>query len=352
MNNVVIIGGGVAGLSAAIHCAQRGIKTVLIEAGSYPAHKICGEFFSPEALPMLKSWGIQPEVYINQIQIYSKTSHSSLQLDSPAASMSRFVFDHALVRVARDCGVQVMTETMVRGMEHVGSEYLVDLSSGEKLAATQIVIGTGRVIQLLQPEKKTEIFRPEFVGFKAHWTGIDTADRVQFYTFPGGYIGLSAIEDGKTNIACLASIEQVNRFKSPDLFIQNLISGPLLKDVINKGFRLFPKWLTCSVPSFGVRSNPMLPNIFYIGDAAGTIPPATGDGLAIALASGALAAQYVKAHDAVGFSCAWAKKYTALLFRGRMLHHALLRPGCATLAIKICNRIPSIAQYIFNKTRS
>ncbi len=351
MNNVIIIGGGVAGLSEAIHCAQLGMNTVLIEAGTYPAHKICGEFFSPEALPLLEKFGIKPTTYINKIQIFSGNYNCSFSLDKPAGSISRFTFDHALVQVARAYGVQVITDTIVHALRRVGNEYIIDLSSGQKLATSRVIIGTGRVVQLLAPEKKPGSFTPKFIGFKAHWTGIDTCDRVQFYTFPGAYLGVSAIEDGKTNIACLASIDQVNNFKTPELFIDNLLTQIPVKNALGSGKRIFPQWLTCSVPAFGVRENPKLPNIFYIGDAAGTIPPATGDGLAIALTSGQLVAHYVDTYDAAGFLCTWTKKYGPILRNGRLLHQIMLRPSLSKISIQTCNHLPSLARFIFNMTR-
>ena len=40
---IVIIGGGLAGLTSAIHLAKLGKQVVLIEKHAYPQHKVCGE---------------------------------------------------------------------------------------------------------------------------------------------------------------------------------------------------------------------------------------------------------------------------------------------------------------------
>ena len=57
---VVIIGGGLAGLSAAIDLKKRGRSVGLIEKASFPRHKVCGEYVSNEVLPYLQSIGFDP----------------------------------------------------------------------------------------------------------------------------------------------------------------------------------------------------------------------------------------------------------------------------------------------------
>ena len=50
-NDVLIIGGGLAGLTSAIHLAKENKSIVLIEKNTYPNHKVCGEYVSNEVLP-------------------------------------------------------------------------------------------------------------------------------------------------------------------------------------------------------------------------------------------------------------------------------------------------------------
>ena len=51
--NVVIVGGGLAGLTSALHLTQSGLGVTLIEKNPYPRHKVCGEYISNEVLPYL-----------------------------------------------------------------------------------------------------------------------------------------------------------------------------------------------------------------------------------------------------------------------------------------------------------
>ena len=46
--DVIIIGGGLAGLTSAIHLSKHNIKVLLVEKTNYPSHKVCGEYISKE----------------------------------------------------------------------------------------------------------------------------------------------------------------------------------------------------------------------------------------------------------------------------------------------------------------
>jgi flavin-dependent dehydrogenase len=47
--DVAIIGGGLAGLTLSIQCANAGYNTILFEKETYPFHKVCGEYISLES---------------------------------------------------------------------------------------------------------------------------------------------------------------------------------------------------------------------------------------------------------------------------------------------------------------
>ncbi|MDZ7615337.1 MAG: FAD-dependent monooxygenase [Flavobacteriaceae bacterium] len=57
---VIIVGGGLAGLTAAIHLSRFEILTLVLEKNAYPKHKVCGEYVSNEVLPYLNWLGIDP----------------------------------------------------------------------------------------------------------------------------------------------------------------------------------------------------------------------------------------------------------------------------------------------------
>ena len=58
--NVIIVGGGLAGLTSAVHLSKKGLSVLLIEKHEYPKHKVCGEYISNEVLPYLKALDFNP----------------------------------------------------------------------------------------------------------------------------------------------------------------------------------------------------------------------------------------------------------------------------------------------------
>ena len=56
----IIIGGGLAGLTAAIGLRNCGVSVLLIEKHDFPRHKVCGEYVSNEVLPILEAFGLDP----------------------------------------------------------------------------------------------------------------------------------------------------------------------------------------------------------------------------------------------------------------------------------------------------
>ena len=59
--DVIVIGGGLGGWTAAIHLRKAGLEVMLIEKRQYPFHKFCGEYLSAEVEPYLSSLGISLE---------------------------------------------------------------------------------------------------------------------------------------------------------------------------------------------------------------------------------------------------------------------------------------------------
>lgn len=352
MNDVIIIGGGVAGLSAAIHCHELGMKPILIEAGSYPAHKVCGEFFSPECLPLLKRWGIEPKNYIRRATFVRGSQSFSFDFPTAVGSMPRYYFDHKLMQYAQSCSIGVRTQTSVEKIENDKDLYTVTTSSGEIFQSASLILGTGRVAHLLhQSAKPLEL---PYLGIKAHFkSGNIPSDLLQMFVFQGGYAGVTIVDDGIINLACLIKKSVLKSGQTPESYLFTVAQKPGYENLLKvlESQQLFD-WMHAEVPEFGIRSYSFRPNIFYIGDAAASIPPATGDGLALGLLSGALVAPYVASGDVVGFQNAWKKNYSRIFLAGRILHVCMMSRLLSSLGFFSAQRLPQLAQKFFSLTRT
>lgn len=347
----IIIGGGVAGLSAAIRLTELGKAPLVLEAGQYPGQRICGEFFSPECLPILQKWNVTPAASIEKCSFISHDKCIHFTLPATARGTSRYDFDMQLVQLARKNGAEVLTEAVVDTLLQPKSgkdPYQVVLADGRSFQSKSLMIGTGRLPQL----KHSTTSQLTYAGFKAHFSDIDMHETLEMHCFDGGYVGISPVADGIVNIACLVRLD---RMQGQDNFMQTLATQQNMQRFsqhLEKGRMLFPAWMMGKVPEFGMRQNPAWPNVFWIGDAAGSIPPVCGDGLGIAITTGVMAAEYFSDKGAEAFKKDWLQSYRRRFFWGRLLHEVVQRPYLSSFAAGCCRLFPSLPHKLFKLTRS
>ena len=395
----VIIGGGVAGLSAAIRLTELGEEPLLIEGGSYPAHKICGEFLSPECLGYLKSWNIHP-VAISQAILNTQTSHFAFPFPTQAGGISHLQLDPALAKYASECGAEILTNTLVHSFQpkkQANDPHLIQLSTHETIEALNVIIATGRY-----PNNSNKAPTMRYLGFKAHFEKIPVKDdALHMFFFPGAYLGISPIEDNKFNVACLADLRLMDNTGS-SAFIRHLVSqNPQLNSLLSEGKNLFNlktavqdnkvmqnfeleslsmeadhsqkvkaasiesdygskdcvnslssnAWMAASIPDFGMKQTPDWQDAYFIGDAAVTVPPACGNGLSMAICGGRLAAEYSIGQQPSDFKAMWTKRCASQLFWAKILHKLMLTPSYGTPLMRLSCHFPFIAKTLFELTR-
>lgn len=345
----VILGGGVAGLCAARHLLELGVHPLVIEGGGYPTHKVCGEFISPSSLPLLNQWDIHP-VPIHHVELHAKKKELSFSFHQHAGSLSHLTLDMQLARQITDRGASLLTQTKVLNFTppmHERDFHSLYLSTGEKIFAKCLLIATGRI-----PGYSSTIFEPRYIGLKTHFSGLQLNSTLYMFSFKGAYLGLSPVENGFANLACLSRIELFRQFSSPDVFIDFLIgSHPKLRELLDSGIKMKSGWMMAPIPEFGLRSVPDWPQTYWIGDAAGTIPPASGNGLSLAIASGYLAAEFAVKNQAHSFRQTWTKRSSLQIKLAKGLHRLFLNPSLGSGVLSLLNYFPSIPQKIFTMTR-
>lgn len=345
-----IIGGGIAGLCAAIRLTEWGEEPLLIEGGSYPAHKICGEFLSPECIHYLHEWNIHP-VSIPQAVLRTLNSSLLFSFPTPAGAMSHVQLGPALAHYAAKQGVKFRTHTQVKAFQpkqHAYDAHCIQLDTSETLEASHVMIATGRI-----PSYTTQTPKMCYMGFKTHFKNILSEGNLEMYSCPGAYLGIAPIGDHQYNVACLAKLKEVEKFSHPHLFIENLISQhPLIRTSLAAGDPLFDHWMTAAIPAFGIKQTPDWPDTYFIGDAAVTIPPACGNGLAMAILGGRLAAEYAARFQPEEFKKIWGKRCSSQMFWGKLLHQVLLHPSYSSPFLKLGHSFPYLSRQIFELTRN
>lgn len=351
---VLILGGGVAGLSAANRLIEQRIPVTLIEAGSYPQHKVCGEFISPEALPILNQWGLSIGSSIPQMVLHAGRSRLTYRLPRPAGSCSRFVLDHKLAQRAALLGCDLRTDTRVEDLEPGDGKtapHRVRLSSGETLSSQRLIISTGRVLAQVLKQDPPEF---NYTGFKAHFKRTAGGARLDMYSFKNGYLGMSPVDADTVNVACLLKAEVFERAGSPWAVMERLQDAHPDSDSLQQlqpEHMIFEDWLTTRMPTLGKTRPPAWPQVYFLGDAMGSIYPATGDGLAMAITSGVMAAEFAMTRADKDYRNAWDDRFASRIFWGSCLHRLMLSPGIGQTAMALGTLIPGLDSWVFEKTR-
>ena len=124
-DEVLVLGGGVAGCAASIALARKGRVVTLIERELTPQHKVCGEFLSGEALADLHALGIEVAslgaVPIDYVRLAAARRAAQAPLPFPAASLTRKALDTTLIAEAVAAGVRVERGRSVQALRRTTS---------------------------------------------------------------------------------------------------------------------------------------------------------------------------------------------------------------------------------------
>jgi hypothetical protein len=273
--SVRIVGGGPAGSAAAIAALSETPSVHIVEKSCFPRHKVCGEFLSPEIAPLLESLGIWQEflrlrpAHIKRAILHFGFRVSQSQLPEGGFGLSRYEFDRLLFKKAIAAGA-----TTTR--ERVAPVSCAAPASSNKCDYEVLAIG----------RKSIAARGRRLFGFKAHFEG-PVNDAVELFFFRGCYIGVSAVENGITNICGIAPEESLGAW---EFHIDDLIANwpPLACRV--RPLSRTSRWLTVGPLVLGRQWQHFSGrDIYPAGDALGFIDPFTGLGLVTAVATGRMA---------------------------------------------------------------
>lgn len=316
MSGIEVHGAGLAGSSAAIAARLCGAEVDLYDPSPFPRQKVCGEFLSPEVLPILDALGLSEQflelkpVRYTRLHLQFGTHSQVSALSEPAFGLSRFALDHLLVRHAQAFGATLHRQRAPRAA-----------AQGQGIRPTVTALGRHAAGSRASAPRGRRCF-----GFKAHFQG-DPLAPLTLYFDRSTYIGVNQVEGGFTNVCGIAPEPELAkvRFRVDD-FLATLPGFSALLAPLRRSM----SWITTGPVLYKQDFNQYCNRQYPAGDALSFLDPFTGSGQLCALLTGAIAG-FCAAHHTP------ADAYLALC------QGALRRPFWAASAIRAILRTPLAA---------
>jgi flavin-dependent dehydrogenase len=365
--DTAIIGGGLAGLSLAIQLSRKGYRVLLFEKETYPFHKVCGEYMSMESRDFLLGLGLPlAEWNLPRIQelMISEPNGQSLTETLPLGGfgISRFKLDAELASLAKNAGTILYENTKVTDVEFEKETFRFITSAGLFRARTACAC-YGKRSNLDIKWKRSFIHssrKRNYVAVKYHVRGRFPENRIMLHNFPGGYCGISKIEDDRY---CLCYLTLAKNLQKGSLSVKEmenrvLKKNPALREAFGQIEFLYENPLTISQISFAKKTQ-VEKHILYAGDAAGMITPLCGNGMSMALHGSKIMADCLdrflrnscsRAEMETNYQQEWRLAFARRLSMGRFLQFFFGKRILPGLLIGLLRPFPRIVRNLIRST--
>lgn len=368
--DVIIIGGGLAGLSSSILLGKSGLKVLLVEKKSYPFHKVCGEYLSNETKPFLKSLGIDPEKLgaseIRSVRISSPSGKNLFsELELGGFGLSRYILDDNLFSITQNfCDIKVNTK--VTSVHFNESLFHVALSDGKSFAS-KFVIGSYGKRDTLDKNLNRDFLKNKtgYMAVKYHIKTDYQRNEIGLDNFKNGYCGIVKIEDERYNLCYLSKRSNMEFCNSISEMEKNVLyRNPRLKELLINSDILFEKPLAINEISFD-KKEIIKDHIWMVGDTAGLITPLCGNGMSMALHSAKIACDHIlklnlseklvlsfkeRAIAEKNYIKDWRKNFAFRVFAGRQLQKIFGGEFSTEAALRTIKYIPPLKRMLIRST--
>ena len=363
--DVIIIGGGLAGLCNAIHLSKLGKKVLLIEKNEYPKHKVCGEYISNEVLPYLDFLEVNPfdlgAVRINNFQLSTtKSNIISAKLPLGGFGISRYTLDLVLSEKAKENGVTILQD-VVLNITFLKDFFQVE-TKDNNIFTSKITIGAFGKRSLLDVKMGRNFIQKKspYLGVKIHVKGNFKEDLVALHNFKGGYCGVSKVENNAINLCYITNYATFKQYKNIEDFQEQVVfKNNYLKEIFQSSEALFEKPLSISQISFETKK-PVENHILMCGDSAGMIHPLCGNGMSMAIQSAQLASNLIlnyfngeietRKELEKQYIRQWKRKFSLRLKAGHFIAMLFRKDTIASVLLQILKKLPFLLPIIIKQT--
>jgi menaquinone-9 beta-reductase len=363
--DIIIVGGGLGGLSAGCLLVQAGMSVLLIEKNEYPFHRVCGEYISNESWPFLQSLGLDLELFnlpkINHLEVSNRIGKSfGFELGLGGFGISRYALDLLLANRFEALGGTLLQNSAVK---EIDSEQVI---TSENVFQSKMVIGAfGKRSNLdIFLKRKFVASKPSklnnYVAVKYHIRWQHPKDTIALHNFEGGYCGMSAIEN---DLSCMCYMVHAQMLKDCNNSIQELENTVLkknlkLKEILENATFEWAKPQVISQINFEQKKQ-FENEILMLGDSAGLIPPLCGNGMSMAFHAAKMASQNViqylennisKTQLEEKYKSQWQTEFGLRLQAGRLIQPLFGKKLMTSFFLNTMKSVPFLANKLIDFT--
>jgi menaquinone-9 beta-reductase len=315
--DVLVVGAGPAGVAAGIEARRLGLDVLVVDKAGFPRDKTCGDGLTTGALRLLDDLGVDVRSLpsyapITETVLVSPTGREvvvPLPDDGAYAGVvPRIELDAALVDHARTRGVELRERAAVTALEDDGRDFRVTLADGRAVQARWLVAADGHYSPTrklldgadgeradLGPARRTS-----WHAFRQYFTGVD--DRRLWVLFEEdflpGYAWVFPVGDGRANVGFGVLRDRHDDTPSGKALAaqwRTLADRPHLRRALGPDAQAEGTVRAWPIPAAYDGARLTHGRALFVGDAADVVDPMTGEGIAQALETGALAVRAIAA---------------------------------------------------------
>ena len=372
--DVVIVGAGPAGSTAATLLARAGRAVALVERQPFPRRKVCGECIAASNLPLLEALGIGPAAFAalagpplrnvailqGDRTVVGEIAAARSEAHQWGRALGRETLDPLLLERARAAGATVLQPWSVLSLSGERGDHrcLVQSADGERaeLRAPLAILahGSWEPLRADRADKRRRRRAGDLFGFKADFRDAKLpAGVLPVLSFPGGYGGMVVADGGITTVACCVRADRLKALRAaqPAVPAGDVVEAMLKRAcagvaaALDGAVRDGP-WLASPPLDPGIRLRPD-DTVLRIGNAAGEAHPIIGEGMSMAMQSawilcGLLLAAKTDTDVAARYEAEWRRQFAGRLRLASVLAHGAMRPRLSAPLLALAARWPRV----------
>ena len=317
--DVLILGAGPAGSSLATRLGDAGFSVLLVDRKRFPRPKACGEFLSPQCVPILEDLGVADEVLgagarpiagmrlhghaMRTVGHFRDVGRSLLPFAGGGLAVRRETLDLTLLRRAeRTPGVDVREGTAVRSLRRGSDGRVIGAELGTPggtpwTVSARHVVGADGLRSTVAEELGVRRRIPWLDKFAlvTRYRGVAELPTAEVHLFPGGYFAAAPVEDGEFSVNLIVDRARLaDRSGDWDAFLAaHLERVPEFAERLTGATRVEP--VRGVGPLAWTTTRQAVPGAVLVGDACGYVDPITGEGIWFALRGAELLAESLEA---------------------------------------------------------